>query len=75
MSRGSSVLLRPGTGHRKCGNKFRKALVRERKIKKLSAKLGVCSLLYNENQKQNKHVENLRIACLDEGSNPSNSTN
>ena len=36
--------------------------------------MAVCCLLYDENQKQNKHVESLRIACLDEGSNPSNST-
>ena len=31
-------------------------------------------LLFVENQRKNKHVEILCIACLDEGSNPSNST-
>jgi hypothetical protein len=36
--------------------------------------LGVCPLPPVENQWQNKHVEGLCIACLDEGSNPSNST-
>ena len=45
-----------------------------RKLKKISRKLGVCALFTIENQTQNKHVESLRIACLDEGSNPSNST-
>ncbi len=45
-----------------------------RKLKKISRKLGVCALFTIENQTQNKHVESLRVACLDEGSNPSNST-
>ena len=74
MSPESSVLRRSIPRHRKCGNKSRKTSVRERKFQKISVKLAVCCLLYDENQQQNKHVESLRIACLDEGSNPSNST-
>ena len=46
-----------------------------RKLQKISRKLGVCALFTIENQTQNKHVEILCVACLDEGSNPSCSTN
>jgi len=49
-------------------------LAREQKFQKLSGRLGACTLFADENEVQNKHVESLRIACLDEGSNPSNST-
>ena len=35
--------------------------------------LLVASVRY-ENQQRAKHVENFRVACLDEGSTPSNST-
>ena len=74
MPYGSPVLRRPSVRYRKCGNKSRESSVRERKPQKISGQLAVCCLLSAENEEQNKHVESLRIACLDEGSTPSSST-
>lgn len=44
------------------------------KLKRISFRWDVCVQPRIENQLQNKHVESSIVPCLDEGSNPSDST-